>query len=424
MRRHLAKIALLFASAVLPAVCTAKGQKSVVSCARAAFSRQGDLVAVTANGQTLDLEIIRANGARESGRATIRTNQYGDADCSVFVSDDGSLAAVATRVPLEDSESVRVWDLAAAKWRSSFELAPRKGLEGRITALGFWRGGPHLLVQGATRSVLALALVGTRGEAVAGPAPASSAWVDPDRGRVWTASGGWSGGCGSTITGTSEKCYCAGKDVPCSKLKTPCLYSETTFRGMLLRPPVPGPARVPCDYLGGATQLVGFPSADMIAGAKGLESYRDAHEAEFAPGGPYGTKRLRTSDGTVVSVFNVATNRHEQFVIPAPRKQLLDAYVEAGPAEIEVSPHGNFFGVLVQVTRWSHFDTQRAEWNELHVFQTAPFREIGKIGPKKGCGSPGGFAVGDADGKAHVALNWCGKWTVEEVSGPKPVLRH
>ena len=426
-----AKFVLLFALGVMPATCAAKEFKSVIPCARAAFSQRGDLVEFTANGQSLDLEVTRANGARESGKATIRTDQYGDVDCSLFISSDDNLAAAITRVPLQNSESVRVWDVAAAKWQSSFVLEKETGLEGRISVLGFWKNSRDLAVESdklldkrGIKQTFALALVNASGKIIAGPKPVKHSLVDVKRGRLWTASGGWSGGYGATITGTSEKCYCAGKTVACSKLKTPCLYREVTLGDTLSRTSAPGPARVPCDCFGGSTSLVGFPGANRILGAEGLASYRDAHEAEFEPGGPYGTKKLRTRYGTVVSVCNVSTNGHERLVIPAPREQILDAWADAGPAQMHISSRGEFFAVAVQTTRWSLFDTQRADWNELHVFQTSPFREIGKVGPVKGCRALLAFAVGDRDGKVRVAMDWCGRWRVESLNGSKPEMHH
>ena len=185
----------------------------------------------------------------------------------------------------------------------------------------------------------------------------------------------------------------------------------TTINSTLSVVPEAGASKVPCDCFGG---YVGFPGPDLIAATEGVDLYRDEHQAEFEPGGPYASRSLKKRSGTVVSVCRIATNECERVVIPAPRKRFLDAWVDDGPRELQVSPDGKFLAVAVQITRW-WFDTQRAEWGELHVFQVAPFREIGKIGPRRGC-SPGGFAVGDADGKAHVAADWCGKWVVETIA--------
>lgn len=380
--RRLAKVALLFAFGVLPAVCVAKGQKSVIPCARAAFSVQGDLVAVTANGHTLDLEITHANGARESGRAIIRTDQYGDVDCSVFVSGDGSLAAAVTRVPLENPENVRVWDLAAEKWQSSFELAPKTGLEGRIRVLGFWKGGHDLAVESdklldsrGIKQAVALALVDTRGSVVAGPTPEDTPGaVDVERGGLW---------------------------LPIPDSRTDCFRRTVSFTSNSLasaaaKPRVP---TVPCSCFSGG--LHGFATGRFVVGASD-----------------------KGNGGTWVWSCRIHGGEPNKLLLPSPPKQLLDAWVDSGPAGLEVSPHGKFFVVVAQVTRWSWFDTQRAEWDELHIFQASPFREIGKVGPIKGCRGIMNFALGDADGKAHVAVNWCGKWTVETMSITEPVSHH
>ena len=191
----------------------------------AAFSRQGDLAEVTVGEsftrslkpvntpQLLHLEVIRANGTRQSGQATVRTDKYGGAELSVFFSADGKLVAVVTQVPLQDPASVHVWDVTSARWLSSFDLAPRPGLEGRIAVLGFWRGGRGLVVQSwrmvdLWHSAEGLALVSPLGETLAGPRAGHYPQLDVERGRVWTASGGW-GGCGATMAGTKYlQCKC------------------------------------------------------------------------------------------------------------------------------------------------------------------------------------------------------------------------
>ena len=72
------------------------------------------------------------------------------------------------------------------------------------------------------------------------------------------------------------------------------------------------------------------------------------------------------------------------------------------------------------------FDTQRAEWDDLYVFQTAPFQRIGKVSAPKGCRDKDllAFAVGDTADKPQVAVNWCGKWTVQTVSSDAPASHH
>lgn len=377
--RRLAKVALLFAFGVLPAVCMAKGQKSVIPCARAAFSVQGDLVAVTANGHTLDLEITHPGGGRESGRATIRTDQYGDVDCSVFVSGDGSLAAAVTRVPLENPESVRVWDPAAEKWQSSFELAPKTGLEGRIRVLGFWKGGHDLAVESdklldssGIKQAIALALVDTRGSVVAGPRPEEPVGaLDIERGASWVG-----------VPGSPTDCS-----------RTALSFTSNNLTPIRASTDAP---QVPCSCFAGG--LHGFAADGFPVGAMGRH------------------------DGIGTWVWSCApTGNLQKLSLLSPKKQFLDRWVESGPAGLEVSPHGKFFVVVAQVTRWSWFDTQRAEWDELHIFQASPFRKIGQVGPIKGCQGIMNFALGDADGKAHVAVNWCGKWTVETMSTAVPV---
>lgn len=378
---RLAKVALLFAFAVLPAVCMATVQKPVISCASAAFSGQGDLVTLTVNGQTLDLEITRANGTRESGRATVETDQYGQVECSVFVSGDGSLAAVVTRIPLGDPESVRVWDVTAARWRSSFELTPRTGLEGRITVLGFWRGGGDLAVESnkllngrGTKQADALVLVDAMGSVVAGPRPGESAGaLDVERGALWVGAPGSAADCSRRTVDF------AGDSVASKDVKT-------------------GVPKVPCSCFAG-----------------GLH--------RFAAGLPVGAEGERNNTGTRVWSC-LPAGKPQKVSLPSPPKQFADRWVESGPAGIETSPHGDFFAVVLEVTRWSHFDTQRAQWNELHVFQVSPLREVGKIGPIGRCRALKGFAVGDASGKARVAMNWCGKWSVEGISNSKPGLRN
>lgn len=378
---RLAKVALLFAFAVLPAVCMAKVQKSVISCARAAFSSQGNLVALTVSGQALHLEITRANGARESARATVQTDQYGHVNCSVFVSSDGSLAAIVTRIPLGDPESVRVWDIAAAKWRSSFELTPRVGLEGRITVLGFWKGGRDLAVQSdklldsrGIKQAVALVLVDSTGRVVAGPKPDDepAGALDVERGALWVG-------------------------VPSST--TDCSRRTVTFMGNSLaaKDAATSVPRVPCSCFAG-----------------GLHG--------FAAGLPVGAEGKHDGVGTWVWSCLLA-GKMQKLSLPSPPKQLLDRWVDSGPADLGISPHGNFFGVVVEVTRWSHFDTQRAEWNELYIFQTSPLREVGKVGPVGGCRALKGFAVGEAGGKARAAMDWCGKWSVERINDSKPELR-
>lgn len=367
-----AKLALVVAVALVPPVCMARGQ-SVVACSAAAFSPHGDFVGVAIIGGTLSVLVTRADGTQQSGHTAVETDQYGGVDCSVFVGSDGKLAVVVTRVPGEDPDSVRMWDLAAAKWRSSFKVAPRMGLEGRIRVRGFWKGGHDLAVESdklldgrGIKQTFALALVDTTGSVVAGPRvekPVGA--LDAERGALWI-------------------------DVPGSA--TDCFRSAATFTGNSLT------------AVGVQTDTPRIPRSCFAGGLHG-----------FAAGGsPVGAEGEHDGIGTRVWSCGPAGNL-QKLSVPSPRKQFLDRWVESGPAALEVSPHGKFFAVNVQVTRWSHFNTQRAEWNELHVFQVAPFREIRKIGPRKGC-SPGGFAVGDTDGKARVAANWCGKWVVETVS--------
>lgn len=372
--RRLVKVAFFFVFGVLPAVCMAKGQKSVIPCARAAFSAEGDLLAVAVNGRTLDLEVTRADGARESGRATIRTDQYGDVDCSLFVSSDGSLAAVVTRVPGENAESVRVWDLAAGKWRSSFELAPRKGLDGRITVLGFWKGGRDLAVEGdklldsrGIEQESALALVDTMGSVVAGPKPEEPVGeLDAERGASWVH-----------VPGSATDCF-----------RTALSFTSNNLTSIRASTDAP---HVPCSCFAGG--LHGFAAGGFPVGAKGRH------------------------DGIGTWVWSCTpTSSLQRLSLPSPKKQFLDRWVESGPADLEVSPHGKFFVVVAQVTRWSWFDTQRAEWDELHIFRASPFQEIGRVGPTRGCRGIMNFALDDADGKARLAVNWCGRWNTETVS--------
>lgn len=369
--RLLIRVAMLFLLGLLPVVSVGK-QRGQFPCGSAAFSRHGDLAELTVVGRALSLDIIRADGTHESGRTTISSNPYG-VECSVFITDDGTLAAVVTRLPLKERESIQVWDVTSAKWRSSFDIVPRPGLEGRITVLGFWKGGHDLLVESATRSVLALALVDVSGKLVDGPAQIDHAIdVDTAHGRVW--------------------------------ISRPGANSYDVFAFDFASPPGEPVARanLPSDCSGMSTQTVGFPVPDMLVGARN-----------------WGSTQI-----TVVSSCELKTGSHSQVRIPPPRKQFLDAYVDAGPSQLEVSPSGKFFAVRLAVTRWSHFDTQRAVWHDLYVFQTDPLRQIAKFGRKKGrwCWALDAFAVGDAGGVARVATDWCGNWKVQALprAGTRP----
>lgn len=375
-----AKVALMVAFAVLPAACAAAARRPAVSCASAAFSGHGDLVTLTVAGQTVDLEVTRANGTHESGWATVKTDQYGQVECSVFVSSDGRLAAVVTRIPIGNPESVRVWDVAAARWLSSFELSQRVGFEGRITVLGFWRKGRDLAVESnkllngrGIKQAGALALVDAMGGVVAGPNQGEPAGaLDVELGALWVGAPGAAAECPRRPVGFAGD-SAASKDVKTGVQTVPC----SCFAGGLHR---------------------------------------------FAAGLPVGATSEQDGNGTRVWACSLA-GRRKEVSLPSPPKRFGDRWVDSGPAGIEISPHGDFFGVAVQITRWSFLDTQQAEWNELHIFQTLPFREIGTAGPMGRCRALNGFAVGDAGGKARVAMNWCGKWSVEGISGPKPGLR-
>lgn len=415
-------LVLLVAFALLPVVCIAREHQPEISCSLGVYSQQGDLVEVTCRGQSLSLTVVRSDWSRESGQVSIQTDKYGDADCSLFISRDGSLAAVVTQVPLKNPVDVYVWDLTTARWLSSFKLAPRPGLEGNIAVLGFWKGGTDLAVQSTLmvdywHSQEALAILNTSGKILAGPRAGNYPVVDVERGRVWTASGGM-GSCSETAEGSYSECSCEGKKVPCSRLKTPCLYSVATFRGMLLRPPVAGKSKVSCAAFGGGSVFVGFPGPNLVAATEGLESYRDEHDAEFEPGGPYATQSLKNRYGTVVSVCHIATNKCKRIVIPAPRKSFFNVWVDDGPHELQVSPDGRFFAVEARITRWGLFNIEQSVRNKLYVFQTDPFRQIATL-DRKGmfsCADLYAFAVGNSGGAARIATNWCGKWSFQTLS--------
>lgn len=362
----LLKASSLLLFGLFPIVCSGR-QWGPYPCGSGTFSRHGELSQLTVVGAALSLDVTRPDGTRESGRATIPTDQYG-VECSVFITDDGTLVAAVTRLPLKEPESVHVWDVTANKWRSSFDFVPGHGLDGQITFLGFWKGGRDLLVESArqkdvTHSAMALALVDVSGGVVAGPKPVNYSLVDVERGRAWVNPPGSGMGC---------------------------FYRASAFDFGSSDGAKPASPNVPCTCFGGSTQLVGFPSAEIIVGAEDYNSGR----------------------GTSISSCDIPSGGRKHLVIPLPRKQLLDAYVEASPVRLDVSPRGKFFAVDVVITRWSHFDTQRAEWDELYVFQTSPFREIGRIGPKKRCDSLLGFAADDSNEKVQVAANWCGQWSV------------
>lgn len=411
-----------------------KRQQSEYPCNVGAYTRQGDLIEVTTAGQKLSLAVVRPDGSGESGRATFQAGPYG-AECSIFVSRDGTLAAVVTH-PLHGPLTVHVWDVSASKWLSSFELAPRPGSHESITALGFWKGGTDLAVR-SLRAVddrhgaASLAVVSTSGKVVgkrrlakyhtAAVGPAGRyPLMDVGRGRAWTASGGFPSWCGAAMAGTKYlQCTCDGKAVPCSivkaQTKTPCLYSATSFDKTLTGPPITGKAKIPCANFSGA-----FPGADLTVGVEDLKSYRYKHPAEFEPRGPYRAKSLLRGYGSVISLCHISTEECRRVVILDPHKHFFDSWVDAGISEIRISPTGKFFALERTITRWDWSNTRiRAEWNELYVFQTDPFRQIAKFGRKEWgrCGSPDAFAIGDAGGIPRLAIDLCGKWSVRTISG-------
>jgi hypothetical protein len=376
--KQVAFFVLLCAVGTLPSQSAAQKPSSTGLFACAAFSRQGDLAEITVGKGALDLLIVRTDGTRQSSQDSVSADEH---HYEAFFTADSSVLAVSSFIgtyPENRTVRVRIWNLKSAAWQARFDVNPRKGLEGSLGIEGFWNGGPDLMVESvrlkdATHSVMALALVDISGKIVAGPRPRDTARaLDAERGGAW---------------------------LPVPGSGTDCFRSAETFASNNAGAPAvkPGVPTAPCRCFAGG--LHGFAGGKFVVGASG-----------------------KGNSGTRVWSCALA-GEPQKLSLPPPPKQFLDSWVESGPADLAVSPHGTFFGVVVEVTRWNHFDTQRAEWNELHVFQTSPLREIGKLGPIKRCGALLGFAVGDADGEARVAVNWCGKWSTETVSGITPAPR-
>lgn len=378
--KQLAFFALLCAIGALPSKSAAQKPSSTNFFVCAAFSRQGDLAEITVRQGALNLLIIRADGARQSSQDSVSADEY---HYEAFFPADSSVLAVASFIgtyPGDRTVRVRIWNLKSAAWQARFDVKPRRGLRGPLAIDGFWKGGPDLLVEStrlkdATHSVMALALVDISGKLVAGPTPEDSPGaVDAERGGLWLP-----------IPGSGTDCF-----------RRTVSFTSDSLESVAANPDVP---TVPCSCFSGG--LHGFGGGRFVVGTND-----------------------KGNGGTWVWSCQIHGGEPNKLLLPSPPKQLLDAWVDSGPAELGVSPQGDYFGVVVEVTRWSHFDTQRAEWDELHVFQTHPFLEIGKLSPVKRCRALIGFAVGDADGKAHVAVDWCGKWTVETVSTTELVSHH
>jgi len=336
-----------------------------------AINNQGDTATVTFVQSILSFQITPA-GSSKPLSLSVPIREEGILGCSVFFDKENRYAAVGVNhLGLETGPlSIVISDLVNNKLISNFSVQPGAGKGESLKLVGFFRGGPSLLVFGSRAPDHSTKSFSTTLFHV------TSEQVNPSEMRMLPENSG-SVGNPSLIDASHNRLWFKSNPQFCPLRSMPLVGSETKEAVV-----DEADAKAACD----ANSAIAYPDENTIITA------------------------VTREPNDLVTLVDLKQNKVIQLVLPNADGRRSYTAVERGV----LSPDGQFFAISRNVLSNSFLGDAHSQGMDIQVVQVSPLKVIGKIRLKSDT-DPASISIDHRNGTVKVLSFQDGRWKSETI---------